>query len=151
MVAWVTAGFRAPGLHDGSGCENLPEPVAWQEPASGWGWTTVELACETGRSAERGANPVRCAGGWWRGRLAARRWGAVDALLTVVLGLADWPPQAGIIRTATSATAIAIRRGHTAPTIGAGPAASDARYVVATLRAVATRNGSRVEGEDGRA
>jgi hypothetical protein len=98
IVACVTAGLSAPGEHDGSGSENLPEPVAWQEPGPGWGWTTVELARETGSVAGRPASVRLCAGRCRRRGRAARRWPAAEVGTAVVVELADdelWLPQAG--------------------------------------------------------
>lgn len=46
IVACVTVGFSAPGVQRGSGRENRPLPIAWHEPAAGWGWTTLLLAVE---------------------------------------------------------------------------------------------------------
>jgi hypothetical protein len=89
IVACVTAGLSAPGEHPGSGSENLPEPVAWQEPGSGWGWTTVELACETGSAAGRAADAGRRVGRRRRRGRAARWWLTVGVELAVVVELAD--------------------------------------------------------------
>ena len=49
IVAWVTAGFTAPGVQRGSGITSVPWPEAWQEPAGGWGCTSLPDADETGR------------------------------------------------------------------------------------------------------
>jgi hypothetical protein len=46
IVAWVTAGFSAPGVHEGSGLEYKPDPIARQLPGRGWGATTELLTLE---------------------------------------------------------------------------------------------------------
>jgi hypothetical protein len=46
IVAWVTAGLAAPGVHLGSGREYAPVPIVWQEPGLGWRWTMSLLAVE---------------------------------------------------------------------------------------------------------
>jgi hypothetical protein len=46
IVAWVTRGFSAPGVHRGSGLEYSPEPTAWHDPGGGCGCTTWLLALE---------------------------------------------------------------------------------------------------------
>jgi hypothetical protein len=46
IVAWVTAGFSAPGVQEGSGLEYNPDPIAWQLPARGCGATTELLGLE---------------------------------------------------------------------------------------------------------
>jgi hypothetical protein len=53
IVAWVTAGFRAPGVQVGSGRESTPVPIAWQEPGAGCGCTTWLLAVEYAREPLR--------------------------------------------------------------------------------------------------
>jgi hypothetical protein len=112
IVACVTAGLSAPGEHDGSGSENLPDPFAWHEPGSGWGWTTVELACETGSEARRAASVRRCAGRCrCRGRAARRP--AAEVVRDVLVELADeelWVPQAGSTKAAMTAAAAAKNR-----------------------------------------
>jgi hypothetical protein len=113
IVACVTAGLSAPGEHDGSGSENLPAPVAWQEPGSGWGWTTLELARETGSDAGRAATVRLCAGRCRRRGRAARRWPAAEVGIAVVVELADdelWLPQAGSTDAAMIAAAAARNR-----------------------------------------
>lgn len=55
IVACVTAGLIAPGVHEGSGCEKTPEPLAWQEPGAGWGCTTLPLAVDGTRATPRRA------------------------------------------------------------------------------------------------
>lgn len=113
IVACVTAGLSAPGEHDGSGSENVPEPVAWQEPGSGWGWTTLGLARETGSEAGRAASVRRCAGLCRRRGRAARRWSAVEVEPDVLVELADeelWVPQAGSPMVAMTAAAAAKNR-----------------------------------------
>ena len=110
IVACVTAGLSAPGEHDGSGSENLPEPVAWQEPGPGWGWMTVELARETGSVAGRPASVRLCAGRCRRGGRAARRWPAAEVEPAVFVELAEdelWLPQAGSTDAAMIAAAAA--------------------------------------------
>jgi hypothetical protein len=113
IVACLTAGLSAPGEHDGSGSENLPEPVAWQEPGSGWGWTTVELARETGSEAGRGASARLCVGRCRRRSRAARRWPAAEVEPDVLVELADeelWVPHAGSTKAAMTAAAAARNR-----------------------------------------
>jgi hypothetical protein len=46
IVAWVTAGFSAPGVQEGSGLEYNPDPIARQLPAGGCGATTELLTLE---------------------------------------------------------------------------------------------------------
>src|ERR1700761_5053037 len=60
IVAWVTCGFSAPGVHAGSGREYKPEPIWWQEPGAGWGCTTSFATAETRRTTEPpGDRPCR--------------------------------------------------------------------------------------------
>jgi hypothetical protein len=58
MVAWVTVGLSAPGVHRGSGRESGPDTSAWHDPGGGWAWTTwadaVEYVRPLGTRAERG-------------------------------------------------------------------------------------------------
>src|ERR1700704_5651879 len=112
IVACVTAGLSAPGEHDGSGSENLPEPVAWQEPGSGWGWTSVELACETRSEAGRVGSARRCVGRCRRRGRAGRRWPAAEVEPDVLVELAEelWVPQAGSTKAAMTAAAAAKNR-----------------------------------------
>jgi hypothetical protein len=46
IVACVTAGLSAPGVHRGSGLAYGPDPRAWQLRLGGWRWTTRPLAVE---------------------------------------------------------------------------------------------------------
>jgi hypothetical protein len=113
IVACVTAGLSAPGEHDGSGSEKLPEPVAWQEPGSGWGPTMLELACETGSEGGRAASVRLCVGRCRRRGRATRRWPAADVEPDVLVELADeelWVPQAGSTRAAMTVAAAAKNR-----------------------------------------
>src|ERR1700749_2190238 len=154
IVACVTAGLSAPGEHDGSGSENLPGPVAWQEPGPGWGWRAVELACETGSDAGRAgcagcATSVRpCVGRCRRRGRAARRWPAAEVDADVLVELADeelWVAHAGITEAAmTTAAAATNRRVGTPATLGgrsAGPRPRVHSVAVATVMDPAWRGG----------
>jgi hypothetical protein len=55
MVACVTAGFSAPGVHAASGSEERPEPFARQDPGAGCAWTEWALALDATRRAAGGA------------------------------------------------------------------------------------------------
>lgn len=46
LVAWVTCGFSAPGVQCGSGREDRPVPIEWQEPEAGWVCTICAEAVE---------------------------------------------------------------------------------------------------------
>lgn len=46
IVAGLTAGFSAPGVHLRSGSLYRPEPRWWQLPAAGWDWKLWALAVE---------------------------------------------------------------------------------------------------------
>lgn len=52
IVCCVTSGFRAPGVQRGSGSEDSPEPMAWQEPGAGCDCTTVALATDSGSAVD---------------------------------------------------------------------------------------------------
>ena len=53
IVAWVTAGLRAPGVQVGSGRDWRPVPTRVAGPRVGCGWTTPLLAVEYTREPER--------------------------------------------------------------------------------------------------
>jgi hypothetical protein len=46
IVACVTAGLSAPGVHVGSGAEYSPWPRAWHEPGAGCDWMMLADALE---------------------------------------------------------------------------------------------------------
>ena len=54
IVVWVTAGLSAPGVQAGSGREDRPLPIAWQEAGAGWDCTMSLLAVEYASEPERG-------------------------------------------------------------------------------------------------
>jgi hypothetical protein len=64
IVAWVTAGLTAPGVHRGSGRPDSPLPTIRHEPRRGWAWTSWPLALEYARpeGATRPASAVGTAG-----------------------------------------------------------------------------------------
>jgi len=46
MLAWVTAGLTAPGVHRGSGRASSPAPIERHEPAGCWRCMAWALALE---------------------------------------------------------------------------------------------------------
>src|SRR5579875_123703 len=69
IVAWVTAGFNAPGVQAGSGRSYRPEPSAWQLAGGGCGCTSSLLAVEYASERNAWRVPLRRS---WRARWSAR-------------------------------------------------------------------------------